>query len=234
MKVSDNGVNFVKRWEGLYLKAYQDIVGVWTIGYGHTKGVKPSDRLANEQEAHEILKEDLQSHMWKADSQITVELTQNQYDAIVSFCFNLGANILTGSSLLSYINNEQWQQASNEMLDYCHAGGKFVQGLYNRRKAEAELFMTNVGVSRETLSYDSSWFTNERGTFVSCETIKVRNIPSVNGEHLRTLNSESSYMYDGYGIEKDGYVWLRGVDGTYLASGETKDGKRVNSWGVFK
>ncbi|EJV41747.1 peptidoglycan recognition protein family protein [Bacillus toyonensis] len=83
--------------------------------------------------------------------------------------------------------------------------------------------------------YDSSWFTKEKGVFIANTSIKVRSEPSVvNGSHIRTLQNGGQYNYDGYCIEAAGYVWLRGVDGTYLASGEAKNGKRTSYWGSFK
>lgn len=236
MNVSDNGVNLVKQWEGEYLKAYWDDIGsVWTIGYGHTKNVYKGQTITL-QEAHELLREDLQSHMWKAKEQITSDLTQNQYDAIASFCFNLGANILTGSKLLTYLNESMWDEACNEMMDYCHGGGRFVQGLWNRRDKEVKLFKEGLYEKQcvQEREYDSSWFTEQRGVFTANTTIKVRKEPSVNSEHIRTLYDGSRFEYDGFGYEEHGYVWLRGVDGTYCASGETENGKRENYWGSFE
>ncbi|PEQ00059.1 GH25 family lysozyme [Bacillus toyonensis] len=83
-------------------------------------------------------------------------------------------------------------------------------------------------------NYDSSWFTKQDGVFKANSAIKVRKEPSVNSEHIRTLQGGNDYTYSSYGYEKDGYVWLRGVDGTYIASGETVNGKRTSYWGSFK
>ncbi|GAB6426067.1 TPA: glycoside hydrolase family 25 protein [Bacillus cereus] len=85
-----------------------------------------------------------------------------------------------------------------------------------------------------TSQYDSSWFTKQNGVFTSDTSIKVRREPSVNAEHVRTLQAKSPFTYESFGYEKDGYVWLKGVDGLYVASGETSNGKRVSSWGLFK
>jgi len=82
--------------------------------------------------------------------------------------------------------------------------------------------------------YDSSWFTPQNGVFTANTSIKVRREPSVNAEHLRTLNSGSPFTYTSFGMEKDGYVWIKGVDGTYAATGETRDGKRISYWGTFQ
>ncbi|CUB28237.1 GH25 family lysozyme [Bacillus cereus] len=85
-----------------------------------------------------------------------------------------------------------------------------------------------------TSQCDSSWFTKQNGVFTSNTSIKVRREPSVNAEHVRTLQANSTFTYESFGYEKDGYVWLKGVDGLYVASGETVNGKRVSHWGSFK
>ena len=238
MGVSDTGVNLVKKWEGCYLKAYQDVVGVWTIGYGHTKGVYRGQTLANEKEAHQILKEDLDSHMSVPKKDITIDLNQNQYDALCSFAFNLGAAIFRNNeNLLNAINDGDWQEAGRIMLLFNRAGGKFYQGLQNRRNEEVALMLTNVSCEtsqEQNTNYDDSWFTPQDGVFTADRVIKVRSIPSVNGEHIRTLQEGSEFNYSSYGYEKEGYVWLKGVDDTYVASGETVDGQRVSYWGSFE
>ncbi|QEG04126.1 acetylmuramoyl-L-alanine amidase [Bacillus phage BC-T25] len=82
--------------------------------------------------------------------------------------------------------------------------------------------------------YDSSWFTPQNGVFTANTTIKVRSEPSVNATHLRTLYSGGTFKYTSFGMEKDGYVWIKGADGTYVATGETRDGKRISYWGSFE
>jgi len=86
---------------------------------------------------------------------------------------------------------------------------------------------------QESLAYDSSWFTKQDGKFIANTSIKVRREPSVNSEHVRTLQANGDFSYESYGYEKDGYVWLKGVDGLYVASGETVNGERVSTWGKF-
>ncbi|MGM2787518.1 glycoside hydrolase family 25 protein [Bacillus cereus group sp. Bce018] len=95
-------------------------------------------------------------------------------------------------------------------------------------------WFTGVEPTMATSQYDSSWFTKQDGVFTSNTSIKVRREPSVNAEHVRTLQANSIFTYESFGYEKDGYVWLKGVDGLYVATGETLNGKRVNSWGSFK
>lgn len=140
MKISQNGRKLIEEFEGLRLSAYQDSVGVWTIGYGHTKGVYPGMVISLEQ-ANVLLDEDVTSHATGIFKYVQVALNQNQFDALVSFHFNLGANILQGSTLLNNINSKNWQAAANEMMAYVHAGGQVLPGLVRRRKAESELFL---------------------------------------------------------------------------------------------
>lgn len=90
MKISQAGIDLIKEFEGLRLVAYQDSVGVWTIGYGHTKGVYPG-MVITEAQALLFLNEDIASHAYGIFNYITVQLNQNQFDALVSFHFNLGA-----------------------------------------------------------------------------------------------------------------------------------------------
>ncbi|AGI10624.1 lysozyme [Bacillus phage MG-B1] len=245
MRVSDNGTNFVKKWEGLYLRAYKDIVGVPTIGYGHTKNVSMGDRLAGEWEAHQLLKEDLDVHMIKARSQITSDLTQNQYDAITSFCFNLGANILTGTNLLQAINNSDWNEAGRIMLLYCNAGGKFVKGLYNRRVDEVALLKNGVQPPSPTPTppdgdYDSSWFMDYNAKFTLDRKINLRTSPFADRDDniIAILDSGDVITLNAFGNEESGFVWLRQVRSNgkygYLASGNTENGKRVTVWGEFE
>lgn len=143
MRISQNGKNLITEFEGLKLQAYQDQVGVWTIGYGHTQGVKPGMSIT-EAQAIAYLDGDIESHAAGIFNYVTVQLNQNQFDALVSFHFNLGAYILKGSTLLTYINNKQWQAAAAKMNEYINADGSPSAGLIRRRKAETELFLKEV------------------------------------------------------------------------------------------
>lgn len=157
MKISQKGIELVKEFEGLRLDAYQDAVGVWTIGYGHTQGVYPGMHISQAQ-AIQYLNEDLHTHASGIFKYITVKLNQNQFDALVSFHFNLGANILQGSDLLDYINRQQWQAAATELKLYNRAGGQVLQGLVRRREAEARLFLENVSTAVNHAS-DTQYYT---------------------------------------------------------------------------
>ena len=139
MRISQEGVNLIKHFEGCRLEAYKCPAGVWTIGYGHTKGVKEGDAI--EQEAAEaFLIEDLESFEQAVTRLVEVPLTQQQFDALVSWTFNLGAGNLAESTLLRKLNNYQYAEVPEQMMRWVRAGGQVLDGLVRRRAAEAALF----------------------------------------------------------------------------------------------
>ena len=152
LKVSENGLNLIKEFEELRLEAYQDIVGVWTIGYGHTQNVTPG-MVISENEADRLLEEDVESHIQPIYNLIKVPLNQNQFDALASFLFNLGSAILDDSRLLTLINDKNFREAAEEMKLYNKAGGEYSEGLANRRELEAELFLKEDSNSNENSTY---------------------------------------------------------------------------------
>ncbi len=138
-KLGQKGLDLIKSFEGLRLKAYQDSVGVWTIGYGHTGGVKPGQTITKAQ-AEAFLKSDTG---WAQDAvrkSVKVPLTQGQFDALTSFTFNLGAGALKSSTLLKKLNAKDYAGAQKEFGKWVHAGGQVLQGLVRRRAAEAAMF----------------------------------------------------------------------------------------------
>ena len=139
MRISQEGVNLIKHFEGCRLEAYLCPAGVWTIGYGHTKGVKEGDAI--EQEAAEaFLIEDLEAFEQAVARLVKVPITQQQFDALVSFTFNLGAGNLERSTLLEKLNGYQYIEVPEQMMRWVRAGGQVLDGLVKRRAAEAALF----------------------------------------------------------------------------------------------
>jgi len=128
-----------EQFEGLKLKAYLDSVGVPTIGFGHTKGVKLGD-VCTLTQAQEYLKEDLKSAVNDVNRLVQVKLSQNQFDACIDFVFNLGGTNFAKSTLLKYINENNFVAAANEFPKWNKAGGVVLAGLVKRRQAEKELF----------------------------------------------------------------------------------------------
>lgn len=141
MKVSGAGIELIKRFEGVRLVAYLDSVGVPTIGYGHTKDVALGDTCSPEQ-AEEWLIEDCADAEKCINGAVTVPLTQHEFDALVSFVFNLGCGNFRKSTLLRRLNESDYDAAAQEFLRWDKAGGQVLAGLTKRRMAEARLFET--------------------------------------------------------------------------------------------
>ena len=185
MDISNNGIAIIKEFEGLRLSTYADSVGVPTIGYGHTKGVTWGMKITEEQ-ANAWLRQDIKSHTVGIDRHITVPLTQNQYDALASFHFNLGPNILAGSALKNYINAKNWTAAANEMKKYVNAGGRPLPGLIRRRNAEAALFLKGVNSGGATAKPTPQ--PSKPTTGVSTYTVKSGdNLSTIAARHGLTL-----------------------------------------------
>lgn len=144
MKTSDHGIAFIKRWEGVKLKAYQCSANVWTIGVGHTAAMGNPKPVAGmkitEAEADDILRRDLRSVESDVIAAVKVHLNQRQFDTLVSFVFNVGSGALNKSTLLKKLNAGKYDEVPSELMKWTRAGGRVVQGLVNRRKAEADLW----------------------------------------------------------------------------------------------
>lgn len=139
-KVNKAGLDLIKSFEGLELKAYQDSVGVWTIGYGHTEGVKRGDVITRV-EAERIFEEDINKFAASVESLIHHAVTENQFAALVSLAFNVGIGNFTKSTLLKMVNSGHPQAAAEQFLVWNRAGGQVLNGLTRRRKAERALFL---------------------------------------------------------------------------------------------
>jgi lysozyme len=141
-RTSARGVELVKRWEGLRLLAYQCPAGIWTIGYGHTGDVKRGDRIT-EHQANAILTLDLESAERAVEELVTVELSDNEFAALVSFVFNLGRKRFAESTMLALLNRgRRRDKVAEEFPKWKHAAGRVVPGLVRRRMAERELFLS--------------------------------------------------------------------------------------------
>lgn len=151
-KVNQEGVDLIKRWEGLELKAYTDSAGVLTIGYGHTSAAGAPKVYAgmtiSEPEAEAVLKSDLSKFEERVSRLVKVPLTDNQFAALVSFDFNTGA--LHKSTLLKKLNAGNYEAVPGELSKWVNAGGKKLKGLVNRRAAEAGLWARGSFVSSNT------------------------------------------------------------------------------------
>ena len=139
MRTSGQGVALIKKFEGCEREAYQCSANVWTIGYGHTRGVKEGDEISADK-AEYILLEDLIEFETYVDQLVTVSLNQDQFDALVSWTFNLGPTNLKESTMLLRLNDGQYSEVPAEMARWNRSGGEVLEGLKRRRKAEGLLF----------------------------------------------------------------------------------------------
>ena len=139
MNISVEGTSLIKKFEGCELEAYQDSVGVWTIGYGHTKDVKQGDKI-NQDEAEHLLEEEMPEYEGYINDMVEVSLEQCQFDALVSWVYNLGPTNLSSSTLLKVLNQGDYDEVPFQIKRWNKAGGKVLEGLTRRREAEALLF----------------------------------------------------------------------------------------------
>lgn len=145
LKTTGNGgIALIKQYEGLRLTTYKDAVGIPTIGYGHVETPIPpgGTRTITAEDAEQILREDLQRFEHDVNNMLTVEVTQNQFDALVSFAFNLGPANLKSSTLFRKVNSGDFNGAAEEFPKWNHAGGQVLAGLTARRNAEKNLFLS--------------------------------------------------------------------------------------------
>jgi len=141
MQISQAGIDSLKQFEGYSADKYQDVAGLWTIGYGHL--IKPGENFEtiNEATAEKLLRQDIGIAERAVNELVTVDLTQGQYDALVSFVYNVGAGAFKKSTLLRKLNIGDYVGALNELPRWNKAGGKIQQGLANRRVHEQQLFL---------------------------------------------------------------------------------------------
>jgi lysozyme len=140
MRTSQKGVSLIRSFEGLRLKSYQDSVGVWTIGYGATRGISAGMTITNDQ-AERMLLNDIARFEPEIERLVKVTLNQAQWDALMSFTYNLGAANLASSTLLRLLNTGDYGGAAEQFPRWNKAGGQVLAGLVKRRAAERVMFL---------------------------------------------------------------------------------------------
>lgn len=154
MQMSENGLELLKQWEGFKLNVYNDSAGLPTIGVGHliTQSERNSGNIVingvavkyasglTDQQVVDLLSQDVQPAEQSVNNGVKVPLNQNQFDALVSFTFNVGGGAFAGSTLLKVLNQQQYDQVPDQLLRWTKAGGQVVQGLVNRRQNEIKLW----------------------------------------------------------------------------------------------
>ena len=203
MKVSENGIKLIKKFEGCKLTAYKDAAGVPTIGYGHTKGVKMCQKITQD-EADALLKEDLEkfdAHVSYYDSTYNYKFNQNEHDALTSFAFNIGSlrGLTNGGKRTKY-------QIAQKFQAYVNAGGKKMAGLVKRRKAEYDLFITPVVNTAEKYEVGKSYK-------VVASALKVRKEASVNSDKIKSYRKGTSIEVMDVRRDTSGNTWIRTKDG---------------------
>ncbi|MCC3473789.1 MULTISPECIES: glycoside hydrolase family protein [unclassified Microcoleus] len=140
-KINQEGLKLVQSFEGLYLEAYRDPVGVWTIGWGATEGVYPGMKITVA-EAEKMLQDELEKFEAAVADAVKVQINDDQFSALVCFSYNLGARSLSDSMLLKLLNEGKFQEAADQFPRWDKAGGQSLLGLSRRRRAERALFLS--------------------------------------------------------------------------------------------
>lgn len=145
MKLDADGIQHIKRWEGVRYDVYKDVAGYPTVGVGHL--IRPEDNLKlgdtiTDARVDELLRADVAVAEKAINDRVKVPLTQNQFNALVSFVFNVGVGAFAQSGLLRALNAGNYEGAAKQFMKWVFAGGRIVKGLENRRSAEKELFLT--------------------------------------------------------------------------------------------
>ena len=140
MKISDAGIDLIKEFEGCKLAAYQDSVGVWTVGFGATGGDVCQGLTITQDDAEKRLRKHLEGVERAIGRLVSVPLTQGEFDALCSFVYNLGEGALAKSTLLKMLNASDYDGAAQQFLRWNRAGGQVLAGLTRRREAEMRRF----------------------------------------------------------------------------------------------
>jgi lysozyme len=142
VKISDEGIAHLKRFEGCRFDAYLDTGGVVTVGFGHTGPEVQMGMVIDEAEAERLLRKDLETAEKCVNNCVKGNITQGQFDALVSFTYNVGCGSLGRSTLLQYLNEGNDEAAAKEFARWNKVRGNVVAGLTRRREAERDLFMS--------------------------------------------------------------------------------------------
>lgn len=148
MRISQKGIELIKRFEGFASSPYLCSAGVPTIGYGSTyyedgTKVKLSDSSISEEKAESLFKKVVNHYELAVDSIVRNDITQNQFDALVSFAYNVGVTNFKNSTLIKKVNaNPNDPDITKQFMRWIRAGGKVIKGLINRRRVEAQLYFS--------------------------------------------------------------------------------------------
>ena len=141
MNISQKGIDLIKNFEGCRLTAYRCPANILTIGYGHTGSDVVMGQKITQEQAEKLLKSDLLVHCNNVSRLVKVPLTQNQFDALVSFEFNVGYGNFASSTMLKLLNQKKYREAAAQFDRWVYANRKVLAGLVKRRAAEKNLFL---------------------------------------------------------------------------------------------
>lgn len=198
MKISVKGINLIKKFEGCRLKAYKATPQekYYTIGYGHYGQDVRADQVITQEQADNYLKKDLEKFENYVNTIVKLRLTQNQFDALVSFTYNCGPGCLK-----TLVNKRNCDQIANALLLYNKQNGKVLKGLVNRRYEEKKLFET------PPIAYGYP------KVKVTAHALNVRATASNTAKRVRVLNKGDIVSIfettNGWGRMKDGWIFLR-------------------------
>lgn len=139
MQISTEGISLIKKFEGCELESYQCAAGVWTIGFGSTHNIEEGMSISKDR-AEELLLEDIAEFEESVLESVDMPMSQHQFDALVSWTFNLGPSNLKASTMLKVLNSGNYEDVPEQIKRWNKAGGKVLDGLIRRREAEALLF----------------------------------------------------------------------------------------------
>lgn len=170
------GIALIKRFEGCRLVAYKAVPTeqYWTIGYGHYGPDVDKNMTITQAQANAYLKKDLAKFEKAVSDYVKIALNQNQFDALVSFCYNCGAGALSGSTLLKKLNTKDYAGAAKEFLSWNKSSGKVLAGLITRRAAEMALFLKEVDtmpkapITPESSKEDVKWLQERLNKALGC------------------------------------------------------------------
>jgi len=180
-RTNNEGFKLLTTFEGCRLDAYDDGVGVWTIGYGHTKGIHEGMTITQAQ-AEQFLQEDLEIFESYVEDGIQVDVNEDQFSALVCFCFNVGPEAFVSSTLLRKLNAGDYQGAAEQFPVWNKGGGEPLLGLTRRRLAEQALFFSKSW--QPFLTYEGDGTTS--GQAATPRTLKLTS-PMLQGEDVRRV-----------------------------------------------
>ncbi|CAK1254494.1 glycoside hydrolase family protein [Fructobacillus tropaeoli] len=240
MNISQNGLNLIKYFEGFRATAYYDVAGVLTIGYGHTNQavtaahypVHEGDTITQDQ-AETILLADVSNYVAAVNNAVTVQINQNQFDALVSFTYNIVIEAFQSSDLLSDVNASDFNAAAQQFLLYVHSAGKVSNGLISRRTIERNLFLSSQNDFNQHATPQNTLI-RYSGIFIPNQILPVSADTDPSSPAIATYDVGEKIAYDSY-ILVNGYAWISYISESgqrhYVAVGPD-DGATSTTWGT--